>query len=128
MIRLVGLAAIAAAIVLLSGYVVWNGPRCSGPLPSDRCPMVAKAAEPAEPAAPKADRLDLKPVATVRIIPEAPAPLVPLMMPDLPPPHATVTPPMPHTAPQVVSDVCMRHGLRKVYVGRGWRCRRAAER
>jgi hypothetical protein len=122
-IRLAGIA-VAAAIVLLGGYMVWNGPRCSGPLPSDRCPMIAKAAEPAEPAAPKADRLDLKPVATVRIVPEAPAPLVPLMMPDLPPPRQTApTPPMPHTAPRMAMDICASHGLRKVYAGRGWRCR-----
>jgi hypothetical protein len=33
--------------------------------------------------------------------------------------------PLPKRKPVVVSDICARHGMRKVWYGKVWRCRRA---
>ena len=120
MIRLAGIA-VAAAIVLLGGFMVWHGPRCSGPLPSDRCPIVATVA-------PKGDRL------AVRVPPEeAAAVVLPVeAMPSPPAPLPWPAPVAPAPAPPaaraaVYRDVCAAQGMRKEYFrGRGgwqhWRC------
>lgn len=68
----------------------------------------------------KADRLEPKPIVTERIIPDPPERSVPPVV-ELPVP---VQRKVVEKHRRHVSNVCERHGMRKVNYGRRWRCRK----